>query len=206
MTTPTVLTIGHSNHPLERFIELLRAHEVTAVADVRSAPYSRFNPNFNREPFQEVLKEHGIAYVFLGRELGARSKDPTCYEQGRVQYRKLAQTDLFRAGLQRVVRGGHSYRLALLCAEKEPLACHRALLVSRELEGLGVPVAHIHADGNLEPHAEAMTRLLGMLGMSDTDLFRTKEELIAEACALQEQQIAYVDEDMREEAGSTGSA
>lgn len=206
MTTPTVLTIGHSNHSIERFINLLRAHDVTAVGDVRSAPYSRFNPDFNREPFQEVLKKHGVVYVFLGRELGARSKDPTCYEQGRVQYRKLAQTDLFRAGLQRVIHGAYSYRLALLCAEKEPLACHRTLLVSRELEGLGVPVAHIHADGNLESHAEAMTRLVGMLRMSDTDLFRTKEELIAEACALQEQQIAYVDGDMREEAGSTGSA
>ncbi len=205
MTTPMVLTIGHSTHGLERFVELLRKHDVTVVADVRSSPYSRINPDFNREALQATLKEHGIAYVFLGRELGARSRDPKCYVQGKVQYRRLAETELFRAGLGRIVQDAQSHRIALLCAEKEPLACHRTLLVGRELEALGVSVAHIHADGSLEAHAAAMTRLLGMLGMSDRDLFRTRGELIAEACARQEQQIAYVDEDMREEAGSKGS-
>src|SRR5205809_4677843 len=110
MMTPAVLTIGHSKHTLERLIELLRGHGVTAVADVRSEPYSRFNPEFNREFLERMMMENEVAYVFLGRELGARSKDPTVYEQGRVQYRKLAQTNLFRAGLQRVINGAQSHR------------------------------------------------------------------------------------------------
>ena len=201
MTPPTVLTIGHSTHPFERFLALLDAHGVTAVADVRSAPYSRFQPQFNREPVQQALKEHGIAYVFLGRELGARSEDRACYEDGRVQYRKLAGTDLFQSGLERVVQGAHSHRLALLCAEKEPLDCHRTFLVGRELEARGVSVAHIHADGRLETHAEVLTRLLAVLGIPDADLFKTREQLIEEACALQEARIAYVDPDLRAAAG-----
>jgi uncharacterized protein (DUF488 family) len=197
MTNAAVLTIGHSNHSLVRFIELLRTQAVTAVADVRSQPYSRLHPDFNRESLAEALKNHSIAYVFLGRELGARSEDPTCYENGRVQYGRLAGSPLFKAGLQRVIEGAKAHRLALLCAEKEPLACHRTLLVSRALEAAGVTVAHIHADGGLESHSDAMTRLLRLLGMPDADLFRSKEQLIADACAAQEQRIAYVDEKMR---------
>jgi uncharacterized protein (DUF488 family) len=197
MANSTVLTIGHSNHSIERFIELLRAQAVTAIADVRSQPYSRLHPDFNREPLAEALKKHGIAYVFLGRELGARSDDPACYENGRVQYRKLAEGQLFKAGLHRVIEGAKAHRLALLCAEKEPLGCHRTLLVSRALEADGVAVSHIHADGGLESQSDAMTRLLRLLGMPDADLYRSKEQLIADACAVQEQRIAYVDDKMR---------
>ena len=174
MTPATVLTIGHSNHPIEAFVALLREHGVTACADVRSAPYSRRHPDFNREPLQEALKRHGIAYVFLGRELGGRPSDPACYEQGQVRYRRVAGTKLFEASLERVIRGAEANRLALVCAEREPLACHRTLLVSRALEARGMAIAHIHADGHLETHADAMTRLLGMLGMGEPDLFRTR--------------------------------
>lgn len=188
-----VFTIGHSNHTLEKILSLLGEHHVTAVADVRSAPYSRFNPSFNRERLHLALKEHGIQYVFLGAELGARSKDPSCYEGGRVQYRRLAQTDLFKSGLQRVVQGAHRYRVALLCAEKEPLDCHRTILVARELEAEGFPVAHIHADGRLEPHTEAVRRLFRLVGLPEADLFRSQESLIEEAYGRQEARIAYVD-------------
>lgn len=197
MPNELVLTIGHSTHPLERFIELLEKAGVTAIADVRSSPYSRFNPQFNRETLDKALKEHGIAYVFLGRELGARSDDPTCYEKGRVQYGRLAKTDLFQSGLQRVRKGTQSRRVALMCAEKEPLDCHRTLLVSRALEAQGVSVSHILADGRLETHTATMNRLLKVAGLPETDLFRSREELIEAACAMQEERIAYTDEDMQ---------
>ena len=200
MTTqsaPGVLTIGHSNHSMERFVELLRLHGVTAVADVRSQPFSRLHPEFNRDALRASLKTQGIAYVFLGRELGARSEDPSCYEQGKVQYRKLAQTDLFKNGLERVMTGAESHRIALMCAEREPLVCHRAILVAREVEALGAGVAHIHVDGTLETHDQALERLLAQFGLHEPDLFRTRLESIDQAYALQEQRIAYVDEDMR---------
>lgn len=194
-TRHTVLTIGHSTHAIEAFIALLRRHHVGAVADVRSAPYSRFNPQFNREPFAEALGAEGIRYVYLGNALGGRSEDPACYEDGRIRYDRVAATESFRSGLARVVRGAARYRVALMCAEKEPIECHRTLLVSRALvDEQGVDVAHIHADGRLEPHGEAMNRLLDILGLPREDLYRTREELIATAVARQSERVAYVDD------------
>jgi len=192
-----VFTIGHSNHSFERFGELLRLHNVAAVGDVRSAPYSRSHPDFNREFLKTKLAEAGVAYEFLGRELGARPEGAQFYQQGRVQYRVLAQSPLFRAGLDRVLKGAQTQRLALLCAEKEPLECHRTLLVARELVSLGASVVHIHADDSLETYADGMKRLLKMLGLPEEDLFRSREEMIADACAMQEERIAYVNEELR---------
>jgi uncharacterized protein (DUF488 family) len=188
-----ILTIGHSTHTLEHFIALLKQHGVTAVADVRSAPYSRFNPHFNKAELERSLKAEGIRYVFLGRELGARSDDPSCYEKGRVQYARLARTEAFRQGIERLLRGAAEHRIACMCAEREPLECHRTLLVARALVDEGAEVAHIHADGRLEPHAAAMDRLLDLTGLPREDLFRSRADLVAEALARQEEKVAYVD-------------
>lgn len=197
---PTVYTIGHSKHSLDEFIALLKLHGVTALADVRSAPYSRFNPQFNKDALERDLRPHGIKYVFMGRELGARSDDPTCYARGRVQYGRLAQTQLFRSGIERIERGAVEHRIALMCAEKEPLECHRTLLVSRALDKDGMAVSHILADGRLESHADAMLRLLDVAGLPREDLFRSQDELLAEALARQEDRVAYVDEKLAAEA------
>ena len=191
----TVLTIGHSTHALEAFIALLRRQDVSALADIRSAPYSRFNPQFNREPLTEALETEGIRYVYLGRELGGRSEDPACYEDGRIRYDRIAATESFRGGLARVVQGAARYRIALMCAEKEPLDCHRTLLVARALDEQGVDVAHIHADGALEPHRAAMDRLLDIQKLPrEGDLSGTREELLDGAIARQAQRVAYMDD------------
>jgi uncharacterized protein (DUF488 family) len=187
----TIFTIGHSTHTQEYFIGLLLRHGITALCDVRSKPYSRMNPQFNREELKKSLQEGGITYVFLGKELGARSEDPTCYENGKVQYDRLAHTDLFRVGLDRVQKGMKDYRIALMCAEKEPLECHRTILVARHLAALGLDVQHIHADGRLEDHAAAVSRLKRMLKLPEDDMFRSSEEVLADAYHLQEDRIAY---------------
>ena len=187
----TVFTIGHSTHALERFIALLEMHDITALADVRSKPRSRINPQFNREDLKKQLREAGINYVFLGRELGARSEDPSCYEHGRVQYDRIARTELFRHGLDRVQEGMKKYRLALMCAEKEPLECHRTVLVARHLAALGIPVQHILADGRLESQADLVDRLRRQLGLPESDLFRSHEDVLSDAYRIQESRIAY---------------
>ena len=189
-----ILTIGHSTHSAEAFLALLRQHDVEAVADVRSSPFSRFNPQFNRLPLEQFLKANSIRYVFLGKELGARSDDRSCYDHGRVQYSRLAQTALFQSGLDRVLQGAARYRVALMCAEKEPLECHRTLLVTKALAARGQKVLHIHADGRLETHEAAMERLLTLTGVPDEDMFLTRDELLSKALARQEEQVAYVDE------------
>ena len=186
-----VLTVGHSNHPLETFVSLLRQQGVTTLADVRSAPYSRFNPHFNRKSLDAALQAQGIAYLFLGQALGGRPEDRTCYEKGRVRYDRLARTPLYREGIDRVIERAEVERLALMCAEKEPLDCHRTLLVGRSLAERNVAVAHILADGTLEPHDDAMDRLLASVGLPAGDLLHSREELIEEAVAQKEGRIAH---------------
>lgn len=189
-----VYTIGHSTHSQEKLVSLLTRHGITAVADVRSHPYSRFNPQFNRECLNEALKRSGIAYVFLGNELGARSEDPRCFAGGKVQYDLLAQTELFQQGLSRIVTGVTSgERVALMCAEKDPLTCHRAVLVCRHLATRGIEARHILEDGRLESHDEALTRLLKELDIAEPQLFRSRDELITEAYERRGEQIAYAE-------------
>jgi uncharacterized protein (DUF488 family) len=188
-----VFTIGHSNHSFAAFAALLRMHGVTVVADVRSSPYSRFVVQFNRKVLERELKAVDVGYVFLGRELGARPEDPDCYENGRVRYARLAETERFQRGIQRLLDGASRHTIAILCAEKEPLECHRTLLVARALVRRGAEVEHILADGRLEAHPDAMTRLLDLVGVPRADLFRSREELIEDALARQESRIAFVD-------------
>ncbi len=186
-----VFTIGHSNHPIEKFLDLLHANKIQAVADVRSSPFSRFNPQFNRENLQNSLKEARIHYVFLGKELGARSEDPNCYVADKVQYDRLANTSLFQSGLDRVVEGAKNYRIALMCAEKDPLDCHRAILVARELVKRGLLVTHILDDGTIETHTASVSRLVRVLGISLNDMFSSREDVIEKAYARQTDRIAY---------------
>lgn len=188
-----IYTVGHSNHPIDRFIGLLQAHGITALADVRSTPYSRFNPQFRREKLHAVLAAAGIQYVFLGEELGARSQDPAVYDANdRVSYALLAKTDLFRRGIGRLKTGMAEHRISLMCAEREPLECHRTILVSRELVREGVPVSHILADGLLEAHEHAMQRLVASLKLPEADLFGDPVE---RALDLQASKMGYARKD-----------
>lgn len=193
----TIFTIGHSNHPLETFIALLRQHAIACLCDVRSAPASRYNPQFHKNSLASVLPEHGMEYLFLGKELGARSADPGCYVDGKVRYDRLAATPLFQDGLERVQRESGLRRVALMCAEKDPLDCHRGILIARRLVELGCDVQHILADGALEPHGVAIRRLRRHLGLGDADLFCSDEELEASAYERQGNRVAYqaVEED-----------
>lgn len=200
MSSPiTIYTVGHSTHTIEKFLDLLGRNGVTAVADVRSSPFSRHNPQFNKDTLSAELKRRGIAYVFVGKELGARSDDPSCYEGGKVRYGRLAKTSVFKAGIERVLSGAQKYRIALMCAEKEPLDCHRTLLVSRALEQHGVSIVHILSDGSTEAQLQTMSRLLDLVGLPQVDMFRSHDELVATACELREQKVAYVDKALAEQ-------
>lgn len=193
-----LFTIGHSNHPIEAFIELLRRHSITAVGDVRSHPYSRYVPQYSREPLKAALAQAGIAYVFLGKELGARSENPACYKQGKVQYDCLANQPQFAEGVKRVIEGMQKHSIALMCAEKDPLECHRTLLVARKLYEAGLEIAHIHADGSLEDHRVLESRLLRVCKMPEGDMFKPRDEFVSEAYAIQGERVAYQDVNMEQ--------
>jgi len=197
---PTLHTIGHSSHSIDAFLALLRLHAIDAVADVRSQPYSRRHPQFRREALRDALTRAGIEYCFLGRELGARSEDPECFVSGRVDFPRLAQTPAFRAGLDIVTERAARQRVALMCAERDPLTCHRTILVCRALAlrpatgpergSAAWSVQHILADGWIERQDEADTRLLAAVGIAP-DLLRDRDEAIADAYRAQAERIAW---------------
>ncbi|MDS3861650.1 DUF488 domain-containing protein [Thermosynechococcaceae cyanobacterium BACA0444] len=201
-----LFTIGHSNHDMNSFIALLQQHGVTAIADVRSQPYSRFLPQYNREALQKILDNHGIKYVFLGRELGARPSNPDCYVEGKAVYEKIANTDLFHEGVKRVQKGLQKHKISLLCAEKDPLTCHRAILVCQQLRHLKILINHILNNGDLESHDQLEERMLikhnftnfseaqeAQLSIFVQNGLPTREECLQEAYKLRGSEIAYIE-------------
>lgn len=143
-----LFSIGHSNHRLEGLVSLLIQRRIEVVADVRTAPYSRYNPQFNSRNLRNGLKEASIQYIFLGKELGGRPDGDQFYDsEGHIDYGRMAETDWFRSGLDRLLDGVQRFRVALLCSEEDPTECHRFLLITRALRDEGVEVAHIRGNG-----------------------------------------------------------
>jgi uncharacterized protein (DUF488 family) len=190
-TNQLIFTIGHSNLEFAKFVALLQPHGIQVVADVRTSPYSQYNPHFNREPLQRALRKHGIRYVFFGVELGARRSEPECYVDGRADYALISRVPAFTQGIDRLIRGAANMRIAVMCAEKDPLECHRCILVSPHLRDRGLRVLHILTDGSLESHEEAEKRLVHLFELQERDLFRTADEIVAEAYKMQSDRIAY---------------
>ncbi len=170
-----ILTIGHSNHTAERFLELLAGAGISLLVDVRSIPHSRWVPHFSRPRLQALLGEAGIAYEFQGDALGGRPARPELFRDGVADYERMAAEPEFRAGLARVRAAAAERRLALMCAERDPLDCHRALLVGRALAETGATVTHILADGAQEPQAALEERLLRLAGHDTPDLLAPRE-------------------------------
>jgi uncharacterized protein (DUF488 family) len=165
-----LFTIGHSNIPAERFLSMLRDAGVNAVADVRSTPFSRFFPWFSAKNFAPVLAQENILYLPYGEPLGGRPRDPSLYRDGVADYEAMARQPEFEAGLARLRADAMRCRVCLMCAEREPLDCHRCLLVARALAGRGLAIGHILHDGTIEPHAATEQRLLQLDGQPE-DLF-----------------------------------
>lgn len=190
-----LLTIGHSNHTLDHFVSLLGTHNISAVADVRSSPYSQYAPQFNKETLQAALGGAGIGYVFLGDQLGARRREESCYVGGQTKFQLIAELPTFRDGLARLMQGIERYRAALLCSEADPITCHRTVLICRELTRLrpDLRISHILGDGSVESDEDAGARLVQIQKLQP-QLFgdlTTKSGLVKKAYELQAERIAY---------------
>jgi len=176
--TPTIKTVGHSNHPIERFVDLLKAGGIETLVDVRSTPYSRRFPQFGREKLAKTLADSGIDYLFAGADLGGKSG---------ASYDASAARPEFRDALSDLIARADTCTLCLMCAEKEPLDCHRTILVSRRLAERGVAIEHLLADGHTEPHRAIEDKLLGRSG---PDLFSTdRATRLAEAYEARERKM-----------------
>ena len=186
-----LFTIGHSNIAAERFVALLRGARVEAVADVRSIPASRFCPWFSGKNLAPLLAGANMDYLFFGAELGGRPRDPLLYCDGVADYEAMARRPGFQAGLDRLLEKAGQQRLCLMCSERDPLDCHRCLLVARALAMRDVTVGHILHDGAIQSHAAIERRLLELAG-EGSDLFATgQEERLAAAYHRRARAVAY---------------
>jgi uncharacterized protein (DUF488 family) len=150
----TLYTLGHSRHPIEKFIDLARGHGIDVIVDVRGQPYSRFNPQFNRERFEKSLANGGIGYVWMGDRLSGRPKDPKFRgPDSQVLWNALMRSPGVREGIAEVLDLAGESRLALVCAEENPLTCHRRILLTPPLTEQGAEVLHIRGDGRVEAEA-----------------------------------------------------
>ena len=153
-----IYTIGHSNVSAGEIIQLLKKFRIQVLADVRSSPYSQYNPQFNREPFQRLVEAGGIEYVYLGEQLGGRPKDPACYKDKQlaepkadylhlVDYPAVMTRDFFQEGIRQLKQAAARKTCAILCSEEDPGKCHRHHLIGRYLMEQGIEVIHIRGDG-----------------------------------------------------------
>ena len=190
-----LFTIGHSNHSLNHFLELLLAYQVSAIVDVRSSPYSKYSPHFNKDLLESALRDADIDYVFLGRELGAQRSEDGCYIDGQAKYDRIAHLSTFRRGLEIVLQGVEHCRVALMCSESDPITCHRTILVCRELKRIcpDLKITHILGDGTEERQEMSEKRLINLHKLQPElfgDLTSTSG-LIEKAYDLQAEKIAY---------------
>ena len=208
-----LFTVGHSNLSIEDFISLLKKHKVNAIADVRSHPYSSYLPHFNRDLLKFELLKAKFKYVFLGNELGARPKDLSCYINDQAVYKKIADSNTFKSGIERILIGLKKYRIALMCSEKDPISCHRTILICKYLRQLDININHIIDEKTIESQEQLEDRLLDFHGFDlennrlkipeiiQFDLFTpiqsnkkssiSKTEFLERAYLLQENKIAY---------------
>jgi uncharacterized protein (DUF488 family) len=186
-----VLTIGHSTLSLETFLAMLERARVTAVADVRSSPFSRRVPHFSRNELRVALKARGIKYVFLGKELGGRPRASNLYCDGVANYEKMAQEPDFLKGIERVISGARRHTIALMCSEHNPLDCHRCLLVGRALAEQHLSVGHILNNGRVAAQQEIEEKLLTLSGDATDDLFAAREDRLTKAYRQRAKNVAY---------------
>jgi uncharacterized protein (DUF488 family) len=166
-----LFTIGHSNHGFEHFLGLLRRHDIEAVADVRSRPYSRFVPHFSKDRLARLLGQEGLGYLFLGAELGGKPQGGETAASD-MAYQGRVRQPAFGKGIDRLLEATRTQRIALMCRERDPLDCHRLHLICRYLAPGGPDIRHILPDGALEAQAATERRLLARAGPEDLPLFQ----------------------------------
>lgn len=190
-----LFTIGHSNHSLDHFIELLVEYELHTIIDVRANPYSKYSSHFNKDVLESALRNADIDYIFMGRELGAQRSEDDCYVEGKARYDRIAHLSTFQNGLERVLKEVEHNRGALMCAEADPITCHRTILICRELKKTcpDLQITHILADGTEEQQELSEKRLINLHKLQP-ELFgdlTSMSGLIEKAYDLQAEKIAY---------------
>ncbi|MVM38252.1 DUF488 family protein [Spirosoma sp. HMF3257] len=171
MNKKPIYTIGHGTRKFDDFLALLKGSGIEYLIDVRSQPYSKFNPHFNQSILKFSLGQHGITYVFMGDTLGGRPSDPSCYDhEGKVDYELVKTKDFFKSGVDRLrVAYQKDISIAMMCSESKPCECHRSKLIGRALQDEKISLMHIDENGRLKDQTSVINEL--NKGLSELDLF-----------------------------------
>lgn len=179
LSTPItpIYTIGYGDRTVEAFIAVLQHYQIAYVVDVRTAPYSRFKPDFSQPQLIDALKNVGIRYLFLGDQLGGRPSDPSCYSNGRVDYERVAATDPYKQGIERILTAFKQQQcVVLMCSEGRPEQCHRSKLIGETLSELAIPLLHIDEADEVQSHAAILYRLTdGQLSLFGDHAFQSRK-------------------------------
>lgn len=168
MKNSTLHTIGHGNKSIEQLIKELNSFEIKYVIDVRSKPYSKYNPHFNKNELKFSLLDNNIQYVFLGKQLGGLPTDLTCYTNGKVDYDKIKDKDFFKEGLSRLITANKKQiKVAIMCSESNPKQCHRSKLIGEELRKFGISLNHIINENLVKDQFTVMTEVTKGLPMQN---------------------------------------
>lgn len=190
-----IFTIGYTAFPNQNdFVAMLKKYNVPYVIDVRSYPIaSQFYAIYSKPTLEPLLKNHNIIYRNYAKEFGARQENREYFmEEGCLDFKRFTKSKEFLNGVEKIKKTlSLNYNLALMCAEKDPIDCHRTIMVSRALNLLGFDIKHILATGNLQTQKEIDFRLLKFYHLDESSLFQTKDELIDEAYIRKNIQIGY---------------
>jgi uncharacterized protein (DUF488 family) len=196
MDKPTIYTIGHSTHPISKFLELLRPYQVNCIVDVRSVAASRFNPQYNKKSLAELLRGEGIDYLHFADEFGARQTNPVLLDiDGQVDFEKFRASEKFKDGIKRLGTGVNSgYTIALMCSEADPLHCHRFAMISPALKDF--EVKHILKDATIQSQHQMEQKLLEIYGKKapQLNIFQnglSEEERLLRAFRLLNKEVGY---------------
>jgi len=173
-----IYTIGYGSRSIAEFIEVLHQHKIAYLIDVRSAPYSRYKPEFSKAPLANELAQHSIRYVFMGDTLGGRPDDEACYINGKVNYEKINAAEFYQRGIQRLHTAFmQQQRVVLMCSEGKPEACHRCKLIGATLTTRDIPVIHIDENGEQLTQEKVIHRLTGgQLSMFEEHTFYSRKK------------------------------
>ncbi|WP_321421737.1 DUF488 domain-containing protein [uncultured Methanobacterium sp.] len=155
-----IFTIGHSNHPFSRFMELIQKQDIRMVVDVRTRPYSKYTPYYSKKPLEEGLKEYQVEYVYLGNKIGGKPDDAKFYHDGELLYHLMEADEKYQEGLKILLELARDNRIVIMCSEEDPYHCHRHHLISQSLLKNNFQITHIRGNGNLEKvRSDYQTRL-----------------------------------------------
>lgn len=186
-----IYTTGYAGHSAPSLVQLLQTTGITVLADVRSNPFSGRQPEMDKPALMQALRCAGMRYVFMGEQLGGRPRNPKLYRAGRIDPQALLAHEGYRAGVARLIAGAASHSICLLCAERDPISCHRGLYIAESLQEAGMQVLHLIPGKPAEDHQATRTRMAELAHMEHADLFASEKDRLSMAIDQMREKIAF---------------